>query len=105
MVDELDTLLERGNVDSETVLSESEFDGIDEMVSNLRRLKNEHIWGLNENLHHNEEFEASYSPDDLREDIAVFKQLYGILHCSDCNTWRQNGREGIFCSCGTIWKT
>ena len=105
IVDKLEILLEHGEVDDETTFGESELSDIDEMVSDLRRLKDEHIWGLNENIHYNEEFESSYSPDDLREDIAVFNQLYEILHCPNCNTWRQNGRDGVYCSCGTIWKT
>ncbi|RZV10489.1 AAA domain-containing protein [Natrinema hispanicum] len=105
IVGELEFLLERGDVDDETIFGESELSDTDEMVGNLRRLKNEHIWGLNENIHYNEEFEASYSPDDLREDIAVFDQLYNVLHCPNCNNWRQHGRDGVYCSCGTIWKT
>lgn len=105
IVDKLDLLLEGGRVDEETLLGESEFTDTEEMVGDLRRLKNEHIWGLNENIHYNEEFEASYSPDALRENIEVFKQLYEVLHCPTCNTWRQDGRDGVYCSCGTVWKT
>ncbi|QKY16846.1 AAA family ATPase [Halorubrum sp. CBA1229] len=105
VVDELEDLLDRGNVDGETKFGEPEFQNKREIVDDLRRLKDEHIWGLNENIHYNEEFDASYSPDDLREDIEVFKELYRLLHCPDCNTWRKDGREGIYCRCGTVWKT
>gem|GEM_PF-4205319 len=105
VVDELEDLLDRGDVDDETKFEESELQDKKEMVSDLRRLKDEHIWGLNENIHYNEEFDASYSPDDLREDIEVFKELYRLIHCPDCNTWRKDGREGVYCQCGTIWKT
>lgn len=105
IVDELESLLEHGEVDDETIFEESELRSTNEMVGDLRRLKDEHIWGLNENIHYNEEFEASYSPDDLKEDIKVFQDLHDLLHCSDCNTWRQEGRNGVYCSCGTIWKT
>jgi len=105
VVDELEELLDRGNIDSETEFVESEFQDKKEIVSDLRRLKDEHIWGLNENIHYNEEFDASYSPDDLQEDIEVFKKLYHLLHCPKCNTWLKNGQEGVYCRCGTIWKT
>ncbi len=105
IVDELEELLDRGSVDSETKFGESDLQNKKEIVSDLRRLKDEHIWGLNENIHYNEEFDASYSPDDLQDDIEVFKKLYRLLHCPDCNTWRKDGREGVYCRCGTIWKT
>lgn len=105
VVDELEDLLDRGSVDSDTVFGESDLQNKEEIVSDLRRLKDEHIWGLNENIHYNEEFDASYSPDDLLADIEVFKELYHLLHCPDCNTWREDGREGVYCHCGTIWKT
>lgn len=105
VVDELEDMLDAGYVDDETEFGEPELRDKQAIVSDLRRLKHEHIWGLNENIHYNEEFDASYSSDDLREDIEVFENLYRILHCSDCNTWRKEGQEGVYCRCGTLWKT
>jgi DNA repair exonuclease SbcCD ATPase subunit len=104
VVEELEVSFERGYIDDETKYGESDIQNKEEIVSDLRRLKDEHIWGLNENIHYNEEFDASYSPEDLREDIEVFKELYNVLHCQECNTWRNEGREGIYCNCGITWK-
>lgn len=54
---------------------------------------------MNKNVHYSEPETASFTQDELQSNLEAFEQIFGVIHCDDCESWRRETDDGIECAC------
>lgn len=105
LMPELSGLLRQGDTNSETLLDD---DGVEELLDTIGEMQmfiDQNLWGMNKNVHYSEPEAASFTKDELQSNLDAFEEVFDVIHCNECESWRRETDTGIECDCSTLVNT